>query len=524
MGRKAVITDIAFSSDGQVVIRGDIWTDGEDVTQSKVEIIFRKFREEGIAYRSVIDVERVSSGFANIFRFFSKWSQRYRFCVKVAVPFDELPSSIYGFELRGTTGGIGIRTYRSRSSLIFDDKREFVLCAFVEPVAQVWRIEFFRLTRSNLEDLREYAKRPRGGRPLVVIGEYTNGARDNGRALHESIQAQDFGLDSRYIIEKENMDAYPLQPDSVLEFGSMEHLKACLDSSVCAFTHHRSYVYPYILFHLCSDKYTAVPTVFMQHGITAMKKSVMQNYRKKRSGYDAVLVCSRLEKSIFVDNFDYTPEEVKLTGFPRHDALVRQMENGGNATGEVLFFPTWRRGFDKIPSAGFEASEFFGKWKDAMESVRKAGFRSALVLHPMLSRHEDSLSPFVDRVAPLSEFQDNLVVSSCLVTDYSSVSFDALLVDRNVLLFQFDQDEFGIRNDAFIDVDKELPGEFVPDVDTLVKRLVSFRQNGWAFEQSEKRDLYFQYKDDHASTRVAEVVKELSAIYETRMDRKRVGT
>ena len=243
----------------------------------------------------------------------------------------------------------------------------------------------------------------------------------------------------------------------------------------------------------------------------------MTHYRKERSGYDAVLVCSPLEKGIFLKNFGYTAEEIKLTGFPRHDALVRQMGGRKAAAGEVLFFPTWRRGFDKIPSAGFEASEFFEKWRDVMEAVAAAGFRSTLVLHPMLVRHEDSLSPFVDRVAPLSEFQENLVACSCLVTDYSSVSFDALLMDKNVLLFQFDQDEFGIRKDAFIDVDNELPGDFVPDAVTLVECLKSFRENGWVFEQQEARDRYFHYKDDNASARVAEVIKDLSKNYETQM-------
>jgi CDP-glycerol glycerophosphotransferase (TagB/SpsB family) len=523
MSRKARITKVAFSADGDIQFHGTIWTDGEDITTSNVEVIFRKFRNEEISYRGAIDAVRASGGISGILSRFSKWRQRFEFSATVSVPFEDLPSSIYGFELRGSTGGTGIETSGSRSSLIVDDVRGLVLCAFVEPVVQVWRLEFYKLDSSKLQELHEYSKTRQDSQPLVVIGEYTNGARDNGRALHEAIECQDLGLQSRYIIEKENFDDYALKPDSVLEFGSMDHLKACLDSSVCAFTHHKSYVYPHILFHICRNRYRKVQTLFMQHGITAMKKSVARNYRKKRAGYDAVLVCSPMEKGIFVDHFGYDPAQVKVTGFPRHDSLVRQKDRQGNPAGDVLFFPTWRRGTDKIDRAGFETSEFFKHWKEAMHAVTKAGFQTTLVLHPMLARQEASFSPYVDRVAPLSEFQENLAASSCLVTDYSSVSFDALLMDKNVLLFQFDQEEFGLRRDAFIDVDTQLPGEFIPDIGALVDRLKEFRDSNWTFEQPEKRDLYFQYKDDQTSNRVADVVKDLSEVFIRRVGGKRLG-
>lgn len=519
MRRKAKITDIELSAEGDILFRGFIKTDGEDITKSDVEITFRKFRNEEISYSSEIDAISAPNRISGILKFVSKWTRRYEFTARVSVPFEDLPSSIYGIELRGTKGGIGIDALRSESRLIVDDDRGLVLCVFTEPVVRVWRFELYKLDSARLQELREYSRKAPDERPLVVIGEYTNGARDNGRALHEAIENEDLGLESRYIIEKDNLDDYPLKTDSVLEFGSMDHLKACIDASVCAFTHHRSYVYPNLLYHISKSKYLNVRTLFLQHGITAMKKSVMQNYRKKRSRFDAVLVCSRLEKNIFVRHFGFGRKQVKETGFPRHDSLVRLTGDQKNTAGEVLFFPTWRRGTDKIDRAGFEESKFFKQWTTAMAAVTKAGFRTSLVLHPMLARQADSLSPFVGRVASLSEFQETLAASACLVTDYSSVSFDALLMDKNVLLFQFDQDDFGLRRDAFIDVDRELPGEYIPEVEGLVRRLDDLRKKNWTFEQPDKRDLYFSYKDDRASARVAGVVRELSETFKTRLSK-----
>ena len=56
------------------------------------------------------------------------------------------------------------------------------------------------------------------------------------------------------------------------------------------------------------------------------------------------------------------------------------------------------------------------------------------------------------------DLQEVLLGSALLVTDYSSVCWDFLFLDRPVLFYQFDLDEFLERTGSYIDLRKDLFG------------------------------------------------------------------
>lgn len=503
---KPVITKTELK-DSKLVVSGRILLN--QITK-EVSFIVRKFREETISEEFPLVISPAPSGLRGRIGKLLRLTW-HDFTVVVDFPWADLPSSIFGTAFSADGNIVSFRTLPGALQIHSDDVVGRTWCVFIEPSVRVLRIEMYHFGSDVVEALRTRSESPRPAKLGVVLGEYTNTARDNARALFEWLRDNVPDVRASYIIEPHNLDDYDTEQPGVLAFGSRAHLERCLDARVCAFTHHRGYIYPSIIRMIAPERYDTTQTIFMQHGITAMKKSVARHYNHKRVGYSAVLVCSQAEHRIIRDHFSYEAEAVVVTGFPRYDNLYHKARGAKADRNQVLFFPTWRPGLEKMTTEDVAGHAFFAQWKLAMDGAGDMGLRRVLILHPMLFRHQSLFESHVDEIHKPTSFQDSLVQSACLVTDYSSVSFDALFLEKPVFLLQFDQEEYGLREDAFIDVDTQLPGHASLTVDGFLQKLKAARAGNWAFDLKMQRNLYFDSGDDRNSARVLDLIRALAA-------------
>ena len=93
-----------------------------------------------------------------------------------------------------------------------------------------------------------------------------------------------------------------------------------------------------------------------------------------------------------------------------------------------------------------------------------------------------------------------------LVTDYSSVSFDALYQDKPVVYVPFDYETMiGQRGGKeLIDYDNDLPGPVCYTVSEAIDSIVSTVSSGWVIDKKyqSRRLKFFKYIDDNNSKRV----------------------
>lgn len=492
---------------------GELELSGEVVCNFRVNsgtLILRKFREEKFAFptKFLLSTPILDTIGWRILGLLGVKKQS--FSLTVSAPWDSLPASIYGLSVQ--LGDVLCSIKKSEKCWYYcDDKRNRTFCLYVDPAVRAWRVEYFKLCSVEIAEVIKSGISPRKDLGAILFGEYTTTARDNAKTIFEWMLNNRPEVRCFYVVEKDNVDRYPIG-GRVLEYGSFEHLLACTETSVCAFTHHRSYVYPYIIKMLAAERYNEAKTLFLQHGITAMKRSILKNYHKTRVDYSALCVCSMFEKEIFIENFGYQDEEVVVTGFPRIDTLCIDSSDAISSEQWALVFPTWRNGIEKLSSAEASDTNFVRLWISALDRLREIkGLRVRLILHPMLNRHAELFFPHVDEIGKTSQFQDFLRQSNCLITDYSSVSFDALYLDRPVFLYQFDQDEYGIRKDAFIDVDSQQPGDVFTDEVGLVDAVTNAIAEGWPFTQQAQRDMFFDHRDDNNCERVFSLIEVLAA-------------
>src|SRR5690606_16339187 len=144
-------------------------------------------------------------------------------------------------------------------------------------------------------------------------------------------------------------------------------------------------------------------------------------------------------------NYRFSGKEVRLTGLPRHDALHRSAAADRDI---ILLAPTWRRHLTdettrvgmvrgKVP--GFETSDFARNWGALLRSERLRelaeahGSRLVFCPHPHFAIYSEDLDipAWVEVIdtAKGAAYQPLLSRTRLMVTDYSSVAFDAAFVD-----------------------------------------------------------------------------------------------
>lgn len=482
-----------------------------NVPMGRVDLIVRRFRgaKQVWTYDLKLVSDRRNLLVKSLFRLAGL--RYYRFDLQLETDWEIVDPGIFGLELhtdvadqifhfRSAPGGLGL----------FNGTLRRTFYTFVEPSVQIVRLEVHAIGAAEVDRLMHKAEHSVSQVPSCVIGEYPDTARDNGYALFCGLRARSSGVKAFYIIDERNADHIRVDGNQILAWGTENHLAACIDASVCAFTHHRNYIYPAILQHIAPDRYLRTRTLFLQHGVMAMKGGpVLKHYHWNRVKYDAVVVSSAREKAMFTEHFGYPPSAVHVTGLPRMDKLYKRSKTVTPAARQILVAPTWRPGLDKLSPEQISVDPYILHWAAAIREIKAKRFFPILIGHQILKDHLSILGRDAAEVRTNDAFQETLLQSSALVTDYSSVAWDALYVHRPVFLFQFDQKEIGFWRHVFIAAD-ELPGPISTNSSDLGKTLMSAADAGWVFTAHRQRDGAFRHVDAENMTRMITFIQDMA--------------
>lgn len=200
--------------------------------------------------------------------------------------------------------------------------------------------------------------------------------------------------------------------------------------------------------------------------------------------------------------YTYTTKEAILTGLPRFDALFQE---GKKCPAEkrdlILIAPTWRHWLLPDPKVGTQQrdwdsvnlldSEFVQQWHALLSSERihevatQMGLTVATLLHPNLQEVGDQLGlPDSVHMFPFEgvDVRKLFARSRILVTDYSSMAFNAAYIDRPVVYFQFDRDRVlgggHVGRAGYFDYERDGFGPVALDLDTAVDSITKTVMEG----------------------------------------------
>ena len=218
------------------------------------------------------------------------------------------------------------------------------------------------------------------------------------------------------------------------------------------------------------------------HGMP-VKKTGYQNADDVKYGVlkaDYYTVTSAFYKKVFENSFHADPEQIFVSGMPRNDVLFHVSDDVKSrirqSFGEniILFLPTFRKCNIRATNDGVVSSdnESFGGNREAWEKLNQVlqqnNCKMIIKPHPMDAVTNIGIVDGLDSVFVINDdwlckndiqLYQLLGCSAKLITDYSSVYIDYLLLDRPICFFMPDFEGYkNTRGLVFDDPFEWMPG------------------------------------------------------------------
>ena len=358
--------------------------------------------------------------------------------------------------------------------------------------------------------------RQRGDRPLWVLGgsagrEYC----DNASALHRFLLRERPDVDAVWVIDRRSADVGMVATVGPwVDHGSVEAHRLIASADVVAFSHG-----VHDLPGLLHNRNATIAR--LGHGLTAFKKTkdpTTRSVRRMTRRVDVAPVASAFERE-HKGPWGFETSELPITGLPRWD-LMKEDAASSPRQDEVLYALTWR---DWITPSTLEKSEYWqqlSRLADRLWRPDEAGLdslRPGLFLHPLvraaMAPRLDSLPTKPRLVSGGSQLPAALARSALLVTDYSSLAWDALYLGVPVIFFHFDRAQFVARHGSYVDLGSRLFGPTAETVDELHTYIGDFLANdrrlvGYKNDQAAWASRAFAFTDDDNCRRVVEAIEQ----------------
>ncbi|EOI6973906.1 CDP-glycerol glycerophosphotransferase family protein [Listeria monocytogenes] len=236
------------------------------------------------------------------------------------------------------------------------------------------------------------------------------------------------------------------------------------------------------------------------------KKRFQEVYRR----FSKVLVGSDEMAAIFQKSFLLDDSHMLKLGIPRTDNFFNQQQLKENAEWtnaklylsnkkKLLYAPTFRD--EELQSTTLHLD--IAKMKQALGNE----YQLILKLHPSISNDLDKVVDdfvvYADKETPIETI---LPAVDVLITDYSSIPFEFALLEKPIIFFTYDLEEYDLArglSDGFLTT---IPGPFVHTTEELIQLI---QQD--AFDLETVRSFaakWNKYSDGHSSERFVSFLKE----------------
>lgn len=347
-------------------------------------------------------------------------------------------------------------------------------------------------------------------RKLWLVAEQGE-ARDNGYHFY------------KYVREKHPSDYcfYAINPESagykkvgklgnVIKWGSLKHWLYYMSANLNISSQKSGNPCP-IFWYVVQVKLGLYRNrVFLQHGVTH-NDSKWIYYDKTKFRY---FICgTRKEYDFIRKKFGYPDENLALTGFPRWDALKDISKKQKQKS--ILIMPTWRNwlGGDRnniFKVDYFEKTNYFIKWNELLNDknfinyIEKNNIVVYFYPHINMMQFLDSFKTASNNIKIIpsdQNIQDFFNKCNLMITDYSSVAFDFAFLNKPVIYYQFDQEEFRIRQlkEGFFSYERDGFGPVVKNPMDVVKCVEKFLRGECNFHVERIEEYFGDRKESFSS-------------------------
>ncbi len=212
-----------------------------------------------------------------------------------------------------------------------------------------------------------------------------------------------------------------------------------------------------------------------------------------------------------LDNFGKNDAVLEI-GYPRNDYLVNYnndditkiktklgIENCNKKV--ILYAPTWRdnqhnaqRGYTYHNPVDF----------DYLKEVLGNDYIILFRAHYLVANSFDfdAYKGFVYNISDYDDINDLYIISDLLITDYSSVFFDYSILNRPMLFYMYDLEEYRDETRGFYFDIKTLPGAIIKSEQELVREIKNVMNDDYTYDYNRFNNKYNTLNDGKATERL----------------------
>lgn len=226
---------------------------------------------------------------------------------------------------------------------------------------------------------------------------------------------------------------------------------------------------------------------------------------------DGILVANKIQEDIFTRTFWLNrTTEILRYGIPKNDILIAKnnfetiilkVKNYLNIKDDsfiILYAPTFRD--------NKEVDSYIKNFETVIETIENKIQKKCIVLlrlHPNEKKNINSWQ-FNDKVINASDYpdaQELAILADCVISDYSSIIFDFMLLKKPILLYSNDLQEYvkirGLSKDYF-----DLPFPRANTLDELIECIKKFEYSNYFKKIEEYEKEYPSYDKGKATENI----------------------
>ena len=357
-------------------------------------------------------------------------------------------------------------------------------------------------------------------RGVWIVSERGDDARDNGYFFFRYMREKHPQKRIYYVIDCSSADYSKVQKlGNVIQYGSFRHFLFYALSAVRISSSAWGGDVPKADYRKKLRK--LIPenkkNVFLQHGIT---KDYLPSLMYPNFTPD-VFVCGAYPEYKYIrDNFKHDASVVKYLGLARFDNLHNRKTKQ-----QILVMPTFRRWLQGKPNQEVVDSEYLTVWNNFLNDSQIAKLLEEndldLIFYPhyVMQKYVQMFHTKCSKIK-IAKFEDYdvqtlLAESKLLVTDFSSVFFDFVYMEKPVIYFQFDRERYIKEHydftKGYFSYDHDGFGDVTRNEDDLTSAIEKCIHNNFRLAEKYARRLraFFPLKDQNNCDRIYQCIEDL---------------
>ncbi len=326
------------------------------------------------------------------------------------------------------------------------------------------------------------------GRYVWLIGENLSKTANNNAYYfwRETVNIQD-DIDKYLVLEKNgnNIKLYNSLPAALRSFivwrNTVAHFKSYLKADMFLVAQSYKDIRPDNVLGKKLDLSVHRPLIYLQHGTLAMKV-IGYNGRSYNNNLFRFVYYNRFVKEAFETTNDFKPYQMYYGEYhPRYMELVKRFKEYKPANKKILWFLTWR----EYLGENFPTKLLLNKIKNVItdekliEYLDRTSTDIIICVHNFFDekkicmlKGENESKHIIFKHASDIDVMDELAQCDMLITDYSSVGFDVTFLNKPVILFQPDMEDYLKKRKLYCEIE-ELNEYNIRKPDELVEAIVT---------------------------------------------------